>query len=191
MTDKNDLLQSDIILKLFFERSEKAISMCQSKYGKLAFSVSYNILHNNEDAEECVSDAMLGLWNSIPPEKPRSLPAYLCSIVRNISLNRYDFNHAEKRNSDTDLIFDELEGVLSAGDWKEELNEGEITETINKFLGDLVERDRAIFVRRYYYSDSVHHIAQALGENDGAVAMKLSRLRGKLRKKLEREGIFI
>ncbi|MBQ8207451.1 MAG: sigma-70 family RNA polymerase sigma factor [Clostridia bacterium] len=193
MTEKirKDETINAMIIELFFKRSEKAIKMCQDKYGRLAYSVSYNILHNSEDAEECVSDAMLGLWNSIPPEKPRSLPSYLCSLVRNVSFNRYDYNHAEKRNSEMNLILDELEGVLSSGDWSAELNEGEITEAINDFLAELKERDRVVFVRRYYYSDSARNIAEAMGESEGAIAMRLSRLRAKLRKKLEKEGISI
>ncbi len=180
-----------MIIELFNSRSEKAIAMCQNKYGRLAYSVSYNILQSNEDAEECVNDAMLGLWNSIPPQKPRSLPAYLCSLVRNISLNKYNYNHAAKRNGEFDLILDELDEVISKDDWMDELSEGEIINTINRFLSEQKERDRIVFVRRYYYSDTAYDIASAMGENEGAVAMRLSRLRVKLRKKLIKEGIYI
>ena len=193
MTDKTqkDEYENAIITELFFQRQEKAISECQIKYGKLAFSVSYNILHSREDAEECVNDAMLGLWNSIPPERPRSLVSYLCSLVRNISLNRYDYNHASKRNRDMDEILEELEGVLASPDWEEQFREGEVTELINAFLAEQKEKDRVIFVRRYYYSDPVSDIARAMGDSEGAIAMRLSRMRIRLRKKLEKEGISI
>lgn len=193
MTDKdrtNKALDTGII-ELFNSRSEKAIAMCQTHYGRLAYSVSYNILGSKEDAEECVSDAMLGLWNSIPPKKPDSLPAYLCSLVRNISLNRYDYNHAAKRNSELDLVFEELDGVISSDETQNEPREGEIIEAVNSFLGGVKEKDRVIFVRRYYFSDSVHDIAEEMGESEGAVAMRLSRLRAKLRKKLAKEGIYV
>ncbi len=188
---KTDDFAERIIIELFNSRSEKAIAMCQNKYGRLAYSLSYNILHNNEDAEECVNDAMIGLWNSIPPEEPRSLVAYLCSLVRNISLNKYDYNHASKRYSEFDLVLDELDEVISKNDWMDELTEGEIIDTVNRFLSEQKERDRVIFVRRYYYSDSARDIASAMGESEGAIAMRLSRLRAKLRKKLIKEGIYI
>lgn len=195
MTDdrqkQKDEYENAVITELFFKRSEKAISECQIKYGKLAFSVSYNILHSCEDAEECVNDAMLGLWNSIPPERPRSLVSYLCSLVRNISLNRYDYNHASKRNQGMNEILEELEGVLASPDWEDELHEGEITDAINAFLEEQKEKDRVIFVRRYYYSDAISDISLAMGDSEGAIAMRLQRLRAKLRKKLEKEGISI
>ena len=132
-----------------------------------------------------------GFGTSIPPEKPRSLPAYLCSLVRNISLNRYDYNHAAKRNSELDLVFEELDGVISSDELQNEPREGEIIEAINSFLEGVKEKDRVIFVRRYYFSDSVHDIAEELGESEGAVAMRLSRLRAKLRKKMTKEGIYV
>lgn len=193
MTDniRKDEIMDEMITELFMDRSESAIAKCQEKYGKLAMSVSYNILHNRQDAEECVNDAMLGLWNSIPPQKPRSLSSYLCSLVRNISLNRYDYNHAEKRNGEMNLILDELEGVLATPDWKSDFDEGQITNVINAFLGSQKKKDRIMFVRRYYYSDSIRDIATAMDETEGAVSMRLMRLRAKLKKSLEKEGIQI
>lgn len=188
---RKDDLSEKMIINLFNLRSEKAIAMCQNKYGKLAYSVSYNILHSNEDAEECVNDAMLGLWNNIPPENPKSLTAYLCSLVRNISFNKYHYNHAAKRNGEFDLVLDELDEVISNNDFMDELTEGEIVDTINRFLSEQKEKDRVVFVRRYYYSDTAYDIAQAMGESEGAIAMRLSRLRAKLRKKLIKEGIYI
>ncbi len=178
------------IIELFFERSERALIKCREKYGRLAMSVSYNILHNREDAEECVSDALLGLWNSIPPKRPNSLIAYFCTLVRNTSLSRYDYNHASKRDSDLNVIFEELEGVISS-DCENELEDGEISRVINDFLASLRKRDRIMFVRRYYYSDSIKLIARAMGETEGAVSMRLMRLRKSLREKLTKEGIYI
>ncbi len=187
---KNEAIGKRIV-ELFLARSETAISIAKERFERLAYSVSFNILHNNEDAEECVNDAFLALWNSIPPNEPRSFSAYLCSLVRNISLNRYDYNHAAKRGGETDVIFDELSGVISDGDYKEALREGEITDIINLFLAEQKEKDRIIFVRRYFYSDSIEDICSYYGDSEGSVAMRLSRLRAKLRKKLEKEGISI
>lgn len=188
---KTDEFAEKTIIDLFNLRSEKAIEMCQNKYGRLAHSLSYNILGSQEDAEECVNDAMLGLWNSIPPEEPRSLVAYLCSLVRNISLNKYAYNNASKRKNSFDLVLDELGEVIPSGDWQGELSEGDIIEVINRFLSCQKEKDRVIFVRRYYYSDSARDIADAMGESEGAIAMRLSRLRAKLKKELIKEGIYI
>ena len=188
---RKDETMDAMICELFFDRQEKAIEKCQEKYGKLAMKVSYNILHNKEDSEECVNDAMLGLWNSIPPQKPRSLPSYLCQLVRNISLNRYDYNHAKKRNGEFDLILDELEGIIASPEYENEFEEGEITACLNLFLFGLKEKDRVVFVRRYYYSDSVKDIADAMGESEGAVSMKLMRLRQKLKTALLKEGICL
>lgn len=177
---------------MLWGRSEDALSVIEKRYGRLAYSLSYNILHVNEDAEECVSDTMLAVWNTIPPKRPKSLLAYICSLVRNISFNRYDYNHASKRNGEMNLILDELDEVIpSTENVTDEFENSRISEVINVFLSEEKEKDRIIFVRRYYYSDEMSDIAERVGTSETALAMRLSRMRSRLKKKLEEEGITI
>lgn len=176
------------ITEMLWQRDETALRLCSERFGRLAYSLAYNILHIHEDAEECVNDAMLAAWNTIPPQRPKSLSAYISRLVRNISFNRYDYNHAEKRNGEMDLILDELAEVIPSEETEES---GAITAAINEFLESESELDRAIFVRRYYYSDPISAVAAYVGVGESAAAMRLSRMRGRLRKKLEREGISI
>ena len=107
------MMEDEKIIELFFDRSEQAIKEVDSKYGRTCHNISFNILHNELDAEECVNDAYLGAWNTIPPARPNPLLTFLCKIVRNISLKRYELNTAIKRNSTYDIAMDELEAMLS------------------------------------------------------------------------------
>ena len=192
MAEKNADELTDVgIIRLFFGRAERAISALSEKYGRLAYSLSLNILGNNQDAEECVSDALLAVWNSVPPKRPESLCAYFCSLVRNISFNRYDYNHASKRNGEMNLILDELEDVIASPEDENEEDRERIRGAINSFLEKEKPENRRIFVRRYYYSVSLSELASEQGEKSGAVAMRLSRMRERLKKELEKEGITL
>ena len=179
------------IIKLFFARTEKAIGMLAEKYGRLAFSLSYNITGSREDAEECVSDALLAVWNSIPPRRPTSLSAYFCSLVRNISYDKYDYNHAEKRNGETNAVLDELSEVLSLPYEENEEERRLIRDTVNAFLRDEKKENRILFVRRYFYSVPLCELAKESGEGTGALAMRLSRMRERLKARLSEEGINV
>ena len=108
------MIEDEKIIQLFFERSEQAIKELDLKYGKVCHKVSYNILHNRQDAEECVNDAYLGTWNAIPPQRPNPLLTFLCKIVRNLSIMRHHSNTAIKRNSTYDVALEELEGCLAS-----------------------------------------------------------------------------
>ena len=128
-------MEDEKILELFFSRSEQAIDEVAKKYGKTCHNISYNILHSNLDAEECVNDAYLGAWNAIPPAKPNPLLTFLCKIVRNLSLKRYEFNTAIKRNSTYDVAMEELESCLASPDTIEKTLEAkELTRIIENFL---------------------------------------------------------
>ena len=140
------------IIELFFKRCEEAIAATSEKYGKLCRSISDRILKNNEDAEECVSDTYLTLWDTIPPEEPNPFVAYICKIVRNLSLKRYRHNTADKRNSYYDASLDEIsECVAAGGEVDEHITVRELTDKLNIFLGGLKEVDRVIFVKRYWF----------------------------------------
>jgi RNA polymerase sigma-70 factor (ECF subfamily) len=185
-------MHDENIIQLFFERSEQAIGELDKKYGRVCHSVAYNILNNRQDAEECVNDAYLGTWNAIPPERPNPLLAFVCKIVRNLSLKRYEQNTAVKRNSRYDVAMEELEGCLASSvTVEEEIEARELTEIIQSFLDSLTKENRVIFLRRYWFSDSYADIARQVGISEKNVSVRLTRLRKDLRKYLmEREVLL-
>ena len=179
------------IIDLFFERSEKAISELSAKYGKLVHNIAENALHNREDAEECVNDTYLGVWDAIPPQRPRSLLAFVCRIARNISINRYNRDPARKHGT-YDVCFDELQECIPSNETVEaQYDADELSRLIDVFLDMLDRKNRMLFVRRYYYMDSFADIAAAAGMKEGAVRTRLSRLRGKLKEFLESRGVDV
>ena len=179
------------IIDLFFERSEKAISELSAKYGKLVHSIAENALHNREDAEECVNDTYLGVWNAIPPQRPKSLLAFVCRIARNISINRFTRDPSRK-NGAYSVCFDELQECIPSNETVEaRYDADELSRLIDEFLDTLDRRNRMLFVRRYYYMDSFADIASAAGMKEGAVRTRLSRLRGKLKDFLESRGVDV
>lgn len=182
-------MKDEEIINLFFERSEQAIEELDEKYGRTCLAVSYNILKSQQDAEECVNDAYFGIWNAIPPTHPDSLPAFVCKIVRNISLKRYRQNTAVKRNSHYDVAMEELEDCLAAtGSVEEEIEERELGKTIESFLQTLSHENRIIFLRRYWFFDTYADIARRVGLTKKNVSVRLTRIRKELRKYLiERE----
>lgn len=182
-------MEDSKIIALFFARSEQAISELSGKYGKLCFRIASNILGNEEDAEECVNDAYLGAWNTIPPQKPNPLQTYICKIVRNVATSKYHSNTALKRNSHYDLALEELEFCLVSPETVESrLRAKELSHLLDRFLASLDQRSRVMFVRRYWYSDSVSDIASAFRMRPNSVSVQLSRIRNKLRKFLVQEG---
>ena len=179
------------IIDLFFERSEQAIRELNTKYGKTCHKVSYNILNNQQDAEECVNDAYLGTWNAIPPQRPNPLLTFLCRIVRNLSIMRYHATTATKRNSAYDIALEELENCLSSGITVEDEVEGKLlVQTIEDFLDTLSRDSRVIFMRRYWFSDSYAEIAKQVGISEKTVSVRLTRIRNQLREHLTKEGML-
>ena len=180
------------IIDLYFARDEQALKQTDSKYGKLCHSIAYHVLNNSEDSEECVNDTYLGAWNTIPPQNPNPLLTYICRIVRNISIKRYHQNTAKKRNSYYDVALDELENCLpSATTVQDEVNANELTELFDDFLDGLDKTNRVMFVRRYWFSDSISDIAAMFKMNNHAVTVRLSRTREKLRQYLIEKGVTI
>ena len=180
------------IIELFFERSEQAIREMDRKYGKAVNKTVQNILRERQDAEECVNDAYLGVWSSIPPQRPDSLGSYVCRIARNQAVSRLRCLTAEKRRSDFDLVLDELaECVPSAADVEAEIAGKELARSVDRFLASLAYDDRFLFVRRYWYADSVKEIAAAMGQKENRLSVRLFRLREKLRKTLVKEGLLV
>ncbi len=185
-------LEDSKIIELFFERSEKAITILSEKYGSLCSKIAYNILNNRLDAEECVNDTYLGVWNTIPPQSPNPLISYVCRIVRNISIARYHSNSAAKRNSIYDVALCELENCFSASETVEDEFNAKITaEIIDKFLLSIDKDSRIMFVRRYYHADSITDLAEMFNTSNHNVSVKLSRTREKLKRHLIKEGVSL
>lgn len=184
-------MDDESIIDLFFARSEQAIKELDSKYGKVCHRLSYNILHNDLDAEECVNDAYLGTWNAIPPQRPNPLLTFLCKIVRNLSIMRHHTNTAMKRNSIYDVALDEIEDCLSSPETVEkELETKELARNIEGFLDTLTEENRVIFMRRYWFSDSYADIAERVGMTEKNVSVRLTRTRKQMRDYLIERGVL-
>ena len=180
------------IIELFFERSEQAIKEVDTKYGRVCHNISYNILSDRMDAEECVNDAYLGAWNAIPPARPNPLLTYLCKIVRNLSLKRYYMKEAIKRNSTYDVAMEELEAYLSSPNTVEaEVEAKALTRIIEGFLDTLSVENRVIFLRRYWFSDTYSDIAQRVGLTEKNVSVRLTRTRSKMREYLLERGVLV
>ena len=180
------------IIELFFQRSEQAIIELSKKYGSVCSKVAFNILNNTQDAEECVNDAYLGTWNTIPPQNPNPLLSYVCRIVRNLAIKKYHTNTAAKRNSIYDVALDELENCFpSSVSVEDEFNAIETARIIDKFLETLDQENRIMFVRRYWHSDSIDDLAKLFHTSNHNISVRLSRTREKLKKHLIKEGVSL
>lgn len=179
------------IIQLYLERDEKAIRETDKKYGRLCFSVAINILGNEEDSEECVNDAYLCVWNQIPPTRPGNFMAFLCKITRNLSLKRLDYNKAEKRNPEWVESFQELEWILPDNTMAPGVENGEIGKLISAFLRREKLDSRAVFLRRYWFLDSIRDIAVRYNFTESKVKNMLYHTRNRLRKYLKKEGIEV
>lgn len=184
-------IEDSQIIELFNARSERAIIELSNKYGKLCHKVALNILNNTLDAEECVNDAYMGIWNSIPPHNPNPLRSYVCRIVRNLSLKRYHANTAVKRNSFYDVSFDELEDCIPTPALTAESDMQELSDFIDEFLATLDSDNRIMFMRRYWFSDSLSNIAELFGITKHNAAVRLYRTRKKMRKFLTKRGVSL
>ena len=180
------------IIELLFARSEQGIRELDAKYGGTCRRLSYNIVNDWQDAEECVNDAYLGVWNTIPPQHPNPLLTYLCRIVRNRSIKRYHANTAQKRNSSYDVALDELTQCISTTETVESaLSAKELTRLLDAFLAELDQRNRMLFVRRYWYADDIPALAERFHMSRNSVSIRLSRIRKKLRDYLQKEGVSL
>ena len=176
------------IIQLYWARDEGAIAATDEKYGTLCRSLSHNILASREAAEECVNDTYLGLWNAIPPHRPNPLLAFVCRVARNVSLNRYRHNHAQRRDESRNLPLVELEGCLAAPSAEETWSAQALGQTLDCFLDTLDRKSRVMFLRRYWFSDSVSWIARQMGITENHVSVQLHRIRSRLKQYLEQEG---
>lgn len=184
-------MEDNQIVELYWKRDEKAISETGQKYGAYCRSIAYNIINNNEDSEECVNDTWLKAWDSIPPQKPSNLRLFLAKITRNLSYNRYNSNIAKKRGGgEISVVLDELADCLTdeKSDVEQEFIGKELRESVNTFVRSLPERERDVFVRRYFFIDTVEEIAKRYGLTENNTMVILSRTRKLLKEKLKKEG---
>ena len=185
-------MEDEKIIELFFARSELAIKELDNKYGAVCHNISYNILNNEFDAEECVNDAYLGTWNAIPPHKPNPLLTFVCRIVRNVSIMRYRANTAMKRNSSFDIAMGEIEDCIATPETVETALEAKsLAQIIERFLDTLTAENRVIFMRRYWFSDSYADISTLTGLSEKNISVRLTRIRTNLRNYLVKEGVLL
>lgn len=180
-------MEDEKIIALFFSRSEAAISETQKKYGAYAAAAVKNILCSAMDAEECLNDALLKLWNSIPPKIPESLKFYFTKIARNTALDRYRAGSAAKCGG-TEELLTELEDCVSKSDVEGEVQRSELICEINAFLRTLSARDRGIFLHRYFFVESISETAAFYSVSAAHAKVILSRTRKKLKEYLKKRG---
>lgn len=182
-------MEDEAIIQLFNERSEMAIHRTTEKYGSYLMKICMNVLNNREEVQECTNDTYFTAWNQIPPDQPRRFLPYLGKIAKNIALNRYDYLKASKRNNHFDVLLSELEDCISDTNQTENyVLEKELAATISLYLRTLEEKPRNMFVRRYWYSDSIRDIAKIFGISNGNAKVILHRTRKDLKIYLEKEG---
>ena len=185
-------MEDSKIIELFFERSEQAIIELSAKYGAACGRIADNILNNRQDSEECVNDAYLAVWNTIPPQRPEMLSGYVFRIVRNQALKKYHEKTAQKRNSIYDVALDEISdcipGTYSVED---EFAAKEVAGMINGFLETLDAQSRIMFVRRYWHADSIEELASLFHKSRHYISVRLSRIRKALKQYLSKEGVSL
>ncbi len=181
------------IIDLYWARSQQAISESETKYGAYCRTVARNILDRAEDAEECVNDTWLRAWNAIPPQRPSVLQAFFGKLTRNLSLDRWRRDRAQKRGgSQVELGLDELEDCLAARDRVDETVDAQTTaDLISCFVRGLSQQDRVLFVRRYWYLDDIQTLAKRMGMGQSQVKSRLHRIRQRLKTELKKEGVAV
>lgn len=179
------------IIELYFERNERAITETDAKYGKLCKKIAYNILSNLEDSEECVNDTYAGVWNAIPPTRPNNFMSFVCRIARNLSLKRLEFMKREKRSAGVLLSLEELASVLPDERFAPNVTDDDIGRLISRFLRSQKEDVRNVFVRKYFFFDSVKEIAERYSFTESKVKNMLFYTRNKLKDYLIEEGVEI
>lgn len=182
------------IVRLFLDREESAIRELDRKYSRFCFKIAFNILSSREDSEECVNDTWFRTWNYIPPKQPAVLSSFIGRITRGLAIDRLRKKYAAKR---VDMHIADLEAEteqldrLAANTLEDKISETEFYEILNSFLRGLAERDRDIFLRRYWHMDSLKEIAARHGRTEGSIRGSLYRTRKKLYKLLEKEGVCV
>lgn len=185
-------MKDEQIIELLFARDERALSAIEEKYKSLCKYTAGNFLNSREDIEECINDALLALWNHIPPEKPECLPAYLTVLVRNAAKTRSRDNNAWKRGGNVQIVGEEfLSMIADEGDVLSYYESARAGEVLNNFLGKLSKNERKVFMLRYWIDSSIEQIAAQTGYSHSKIKSMLARLRRRLADELKKEGIIL
>lgn len=184
-------MEDEQIIELYWQRNQLAVKETAEKYGHYCLAIAERIIGKSGDAEECVNDTWLKAWESIPPNRPSKLSLYLGKIARNLAINRYEYLRAKKRYTEAEVILSELEACIPDTAWDKQMEGSEITQALNNFLYTLKEEQRVVFVRRYFYSESIRQIAEQLRISESKVNSMLHRTRKLCKTFLEKEGIWI
>ena len=184
-------MEDNEIIQAYWNRDEQAIRETDSRYGCRLNALSFRIVNSHEDAQECVSDTFLAAWNSIPPQWPEYLFAYLAKICRNLSLSRLDWLNAAKRKAEVVTLTREMELCIPDSSNERHLEGQELGALLNRFLGTISRENRMIFLRRYWYADSIEEIAKRYHFTQSKVKTSLHRTRNKLSAFLAKEGISV
>lgn len=192
-TKEGEFMEDSKIIDLYWVRSQQAIAESENKYGAYCRTVARNILDRAEDAEECVNDTWLRAWNVMPPQRPAVLQAFFGKLTRNLSLDRWRRERAQKRGgSQVELALEELEDCLAARDRVEEKLDAKYTAgLISDFVRGLPQQDRILFVGRYWYLDDIQTLARRMGMGQSQVKSRLHRIRRRLKAELEKEGVAV
>ena len=178
------------IVDLYWARDEKAISESDAKYGRMLNSIAFSLLSSREDAEECVNDTYVDAWDTMPPSRPSYLGAFLSKITRRISIDRYRRTHRDKRGGIENLTVELTDCIPAENSVADEYENKRLTDALNRFLYSCEVEKRVIFIRRYFYSQSVEDISRVLGIGESKVKTTLFRMRKSLGKMLEEEGLL-
>lgn len=184
-------MEDEKIIELYFQRSEDAIRQTEDAYGHKLLSLSDRIVRNMQDAEESVNDTYLRAWETIPPQRPRYFFAYLARLCRNLSLNRLEWNRAAKRHPEMVVLTEEMEQCIPDSRQENRTQAAELGALLDAFLREQSPENQMVFLRRYWFADSIAEIAQRYGIRESAVQMRLTRTRQKLRAYLSKEGIRV
>ncbi len=186
-------MNDDRIVELFFERNETALALVQGKYEKYLYRIAYGILGDPEDAKECVNDVYLRIWNSVPPHRPEILSAYLGKLTRRAAIDLYRKKHSAKRTgTEYALSLEELEQCADpACGVEQELDAALLAKAIDEFLHTRSQRTRILFLRRYYFLDSVQDAADFCGISAASAQSLLHRTRSELKAYLAKQGFFV
>ena len=179
------------IIELFFARNEDAIKHTDDTYGRRLFHLADNIVHNDQDAEESVNDTYMKAWDTIPPRRPEHFFAYIAKICRNFALKRIDWQKAKKRNAEVVTLTQEMENCIPDTYRDMEADERELGRILDAFLRTLTPENQMVFLRRYWYVDTIAEIAVRYGISESALQMRLNRTRSKLAMYLAKEGIKV
>lgn len=186
-------MEDSKIVDLFWERCETAIEETQKKYRRYCYSIAFDILGSNEDAEECVNDTYIRAWESIPPNRPERLSVFLGKTVRHLAFDRYRKKFAKKRGGKTTaLVLDELHECIPSLAYPTDIADDIVLrDALKYFLRSLPQESMKLFMRRYWYTGSIADIAKEYGISESNVKIRLHRIRSDLKKYLEKEGIIV